>query len=118
MIEVDFYETEKGKCPVADFLDSLNGDQAQKVAWVIELIQSIERPPGKFFKKLVNADNLWEIRVEYQGNIFRLLSFFDGGKLLVANHGFVKKTQKTPKKEIKVAEERKLDYFNRKGISK
>jgi phage-related protein len=118
MIEVEFYETSKGKCPVAEFLDSLTGDQAQKIAWVIELIQSIERPPVKFFKKLVSTDGLWEIRVEYQGNIFRLLAFFDGGKLLVANHGFVKKTQKTPKKEIKVAEERKLDYFKRKGTSK
>jgi hypothetical protein len=61
MIEVEFYETGKGKCPVAEFLDSLSGDQAQKVAWVIELIQSIERPPVKFFKKLVNTDGLWEI---------------------------------------------------------
>jgi len=115
MIEVEFYETADGKCPVAEFLDSLSGDQAQKIAWVIELIQSLERPPVKFLKKLVNSGDLWEIRVEYQNNIFRLLCFLDGGKLLIANHGFVKKSQKTPHKEIKVAQERMQEYLNRNG---
>ena len=73
---------------------------------MIELIQSLERPPTKFLKKLVNTDEIWEIRVEIQGNIFRLLSFFDEGSLLIVNHGIVKKSQKTPIKEIKVAQER------------
>jgi phage-related protein len=115
MIQIEFYETADGKCPVAEFLDGLTPAQAQKTAWVIELIQSLERPPTKFLKKLVNTDDIWEIRVEIQGNIFRLLSFFDEGSLLIANHGFVKKSQKTPAKEIKVAQERRVEYFSRKG---
>lgn len=114
MIEVEFYESDDGKCPVADYLDSLTASQAQKVAWVIELIQTLERPSVKFLKKMAGTNDLWEIRVEYGGNIFRLLSFFDEGRLLIANHGFTKKTQKTPKKEIMIAEQRKNNYFDRK----
>ena len=115
MIEVIFYETAAGSCPVAEYLDSLSGNQAQKVAWVIELIQTLDRTPAKFLKKLKGTDDLWEIRVEYGGSIFRLLSFFDSGRLLIAAHGFSKKTQKTPGKEIEVAQHRKQDYFKRKG---
>ena len=49
------------------------------------------------------------------GNIFRLLGFFDGDNLVVLNHGFQKKSQKTPSKEIKTAETRKKDYLRRKS---
>jgi len=115
VIEIEFYETSNGKCPVAEYLDTLSSSEAQKVAWVIELIQTLERPPSKFLKKLKSTDDLWEIRIQYSGNIFRLLSFFDDEKLLIANHGFTKKSQKTPKNDIGIAEERKKDYYLRKG---
>ena len=54
------------------------------------------------------------MRVQVGGNIFRLLGFFDGDNLVVLNHGFQKKTQKTPPKEIKIAENRRKDYLARK----
>ncbi|WP_211355846.1 type II toxin-antitoxin system RelE/ParE family toxin [Colwellia echini] len=54
------------------------------------------------------------MRILVSGNIFRLLRFFDGDNLVVLNHGFQKKTQKTPAKEIKVAEKRRKDYLLRK----
>ena len=115
MREVIFYKTESGKCPVSDFLDSLQPKQAQRVAWVIEVIEELERVPKNYFKKLTSTDDIWEIRVQSGSNIFRLLSFFDGNELILACHGFVKKTQKVPKKEIETAEERKKDYFRRKN---
>ena len=65
-------------------------------------------------RKMVNTDNLWEIRVKQGGNIFRLLCFFDGAALVVVASGFQKKTQKTPPQEIKNAEARKRNYFRRK----
>ncbi|CED57322.1 MULTISPECIES: type II toxin-antitoxin system RelE/ParE family toxin [Aliivibrio] len=114
MRNIDFYTTEDGKCPIAEFLDSLSGKQAQKVAWVLQLIEELDKIPTTYLKKLVNTDNIWEVRVQVGGNIFRLLGFFDGDNLVVLNHGFQKKTQKTPPKEIKIAENRRKDYLARK----
>ena len=57
------------------------------------------------------TDNIWEARVQHENNIFRLLGFFDGNELVILNHAFTKKSQKTPKKEIKKAEKRKKEYF-------
>ena len=114
MREIHFYRPESGACPIEEFLDSLSGKQSQKVAWVLQLIEEMEVIPVQYFKKLVNTDDLWEVRVQSGNNIFRLLGFLDGNQLIVLNHGFQKKTQKTPKKEIQVAEARKKDYLNRR----
>jgi len=99
---------------VEDFLNVLSGKQAQKVAWTLQLIEEMQTVPTKYFKKLINTDDLWEVRVQVGNNIFRLLGFFDGENLVVLNHGFQKKTQKTPKKEIEIAETRKKSYINRR----
>lgn len=115
MREINFYRTDDGKCPIEEFLDSLNGKQAQKVAWVLQLVEELDIVPTTYLKKLVNTDDIWEVRVQVSGIIFRLLGFFDGDNLVVLNHAFQKKTQKTPSKEIKIAESRKKDYLRRKS---
>ena len=114
MKEIFFYRSESGNCPIEVFLDSLSGKQAQKVAWTLQLIEELQSVPTKYFKMLVNTDNLWEVRVQVGNNIFRLLGFLDGENLVILNHGFQKKTQKTPKKEIQIAEARKKNYLNRR----
>lgn len=111
---IHFYRSESGDSPVEDFLDSLIGEQAQKVTWVLQLIEDLETVPAQYFKKLVNTDNLWEVRVQIGNNAFRLLGFLEGEQVVILNHAFQKKTQKTPKKEIWIAESRKKDYFKRK----
>ena len=63
---------------------------------------------------MVNTEDLWEVRVRTGSNIFRFLSFFDGAKIVVLSHAFQKKTQKTPLHAVKLAEERRRDYFARK----
>ena len=92
----------------------MDGKQAQKVTWVLQLIREMPRPPTKFFKKLAGAD-LWKVRAEVSGNAFRLLGFMDGEQLVVLTSAFQKKTQKTPKQEIQTALKRKRSYTNRKG---
>ena len=114
MREILFYKTESGKCPVEDFLESLSSKQAQKVTWVLSLIEELPIIPSKYFKKIVSTDDLWEVRVNYSGEIFRLLGFFDGSQLIVLNHAFQKKTQKTPRIAIQVAQKRKQEYLNRR----
>jgi phage-related protein len=114
MRTVNFYRTESGSSPVEEFLDSLSGKQAQKVFWVLRLIEELERVPVEYLKKLVNTDDIWEVRVQFGGNIFRLLGFFDGVTLLILTNGFAKKSQKTPRQEIELATRRKKEYLARK----
>ena len=95
-------------------MDSLTGKQAQKVVWVLQLIEDSDHVPRQYFKKLVNTDDIWEVRIQFGGNIFRLLGFLDSEELLILTSGFAKKTQKTPRQEIVTAEKRKQDYLNRR----
>jgi phage-related protein len=89
----------------------------KKVFFVLDLIEQLDMVPAKFFKKLEATDGIWEARVQYSGNIFRFLGFFDGNNLVVLNHAFTKKTSKTPAREILTAERRKKDYLARRRMS-
>ena len=114
MKRINFYKTEAGNSPVEEFFDTLSDKQAQKILWVLKLIQELDRIPVQYFKKLVNTDDVWEVRVTIAGNIFRILCFFDDKELIILTNSFQKKTQKTPRQEIKIAEQRKKDYLKRK----
>ena len=116
MRKIKFYKLETGKSPVEEYLDLLTNKQFEKISFVLDLIEQIDIVPSKFFKKLQNTDDIWEVRVQYRNNIFRILGFFDGNDLIILNHAFTKKTQKIPKKEIATAEKRKKHYFDRKVI--
>ena len=63
---------------------------------------------------MTGSSGLFEIRVEVGSNIYRVFSFFDEGKLIILVNGFIKKTQKTPKTEIELAEKLKQQYFDEK----
>ncbi len=117
MRTIEFYRRPNGQSPIEEFLDSLTGKQAQKVLWVLQLIEELETIPRQYFKKLVNSDEIWEVRIQFGNNIFRLLGFFDGGTLIVLTNGFAKKTQKTPSQEINLAVRRKNEYLARRRKS-
>ena len=110
---VRFYQTEDGKTPVKDFLDSLPGKVAQKVLWVLMVAEELDVLHATYFKKLVGTDDIWECRVQFSSNDYRILCFHVGGSVLVLTHGFMKKTRKTPSKEIDRAETCKADYLRR-----
>jgi len=114
MREVIFYKLPNGTCPVEDFLDSLTGKQANKITWVLSLVEDLQLVPKPYFKKLVGTEDIWEVRIELGNDIFRLLGFFDKGNLVVLTNGFTKKSQKTPPNEIALAEKRKNEYLTRK----
>lgn len=86
------------------------------MAWVLQLVEELDAVPVQYFKKLVGSEDIWEVRVQVGSNIYRILGFLDGTELVVLNHAFQKKTQKTPLKEIRVAESRKRDYLARKKL--
>ena len=97
-----------------DFFGSLKDDVKKKFNWTLKLIATLDRVPAKYFKHIQNSTGLYEIRVESGGNIFRVFCFFDKGKMIILINGFQKKSQKTPKKEIEMAEKLKKQYFNEK----
>ena len=71
----------------------------------------MEKVSEKFLKHIEGTDGLFEIRIEVGSNIYRVFCCFDKGNLVVLFNAFQKKTQKTPKKEIELAEQLKAEYF-------
>ncbi len=114
MKRIVFYKTPSGKCPVEEFLDSLTDEQAAKIAWVLKIIRELDRIPAKYFQKLNDTKDIWEVRVDVGRNTFRLLGFFHARKMIILTNSFQKKSRKTPLKEIRLAEKRKKDYMSRR----
>jgi len=114
MREITLYRDTAGYCPVEEFLDRLNAKQAQKVTWVLRLIEEQEMIPSTYLKKLVNSDEIWEVSVQFGNDIFRLFGFFEAHTLIILTHAFQKKSQKTPKHDIHIAESRRKDYLMRR----
>ena len=113
MTDIEFYRTASGRCPVEDFLDDLTGKQSKKVTWVLRLISDMDQVPAQYWKKLSHTDDIWEARVNFGRDTFRVLGFYADSDHIVLTHGFQKKSQKTPRSEIDVAEQRKKDYEQR-----
>lgn len=98
-----------------DFFNTLNPDVQKKFNWTLQLIATLERVPKKYFEHITNSTGIFEIRVEVGTDIFRVFSFFDKGNLVILINGFQKKSQKTPKNELELAEKLKNAYFNEKA---
>lgn len=97
-----------------EFIQSLPLKVQKKIAYnYLKIEQGII--DNELFKKLENS-NIWEFRTIFSGNCYRLFSFWETGTetLVIATHGIVKKTQKTPPKEIAKAEEIRKEYFKKK----
>jgi phage-related protein len=95
-----------------DFYSQQSKKVRDKIVWTLELIEDLPRVPESYLKHLENTDGLYEIRIQFGSDIFRIFCFFDEGRLVVLANGFQKKTQKTPKREIELAEKIKAAYEN------
>jgi len=84
-----------------------------KITWTIGLLNYLEVIPEKYLKHIEETD-LYEIRVSFGNNIFRIFCFFDKDRLVIVLIGFQKKTQKTPKKEIDRAVSLRKEYYEDK----
>jgi phage-related protein len=87
----------------------------EKIEYVLDLVRFERQVPKKFFKALENTDGIYEVRVITTFKSIRILCFLDDGNLVVLTNCFVKKTQKTPRKEIKLAEKLKKEYLRDKN---
>ena len=95
-----------------DFIQSLTDAEARKVFYVIDMLKTQERVNAKFVKYL--SEEIFELRAEQGGNIFRVFFIFDEGNVVMLFNGFQKKTQKTPEKEINKAIQLKKEYYAEK----
>ena len=83
-----------------------------KIEYVLDLVRFEKEVPRKFFKLLKNTNGIWEIRVVTTFKNIRILCFIEDGNLVVLTNCFLKKSKKTPQKEIKLAESLKNEYLN------
>ena len=97
-----------------EFFNKQSDKVKDKIDYVLFLVTIAERIPKKFFEYMTGTDGLFEIKIEFESNIYRIFSCFDEGKIVVLFNGFQKKSQKTPKKEIKRALKIKDEYFRQK----
>ncbi len=99
-----------------DFLGRLDKKSASKLLYVIDIAEQTNDP--KLFKKL--SGEIWEFRSKYLGNQNRLLAFWDKTEktdtLVIATSGFIKKSKKTPAREIEKAERARQLYFESKSM--
>jgi phage-related protein len=85
-----------------------------KIIWTLKIIEDLDRIPEIYFKHLENTNGLYEIRIQSGNNIYRIFCFFDDQNIVVVGHGFQKKSQKIPLKEIGKAQKIRKEYFDEK----
>lgn len=111
-MEIKFYEDSNGQFPVKDFLDSLDIKMRQKMLRSIQALQemgvSLRMPLSESLQ-----DGIFELRAKVGSKISRVMYFFVIGNQAILTHGFIKKTQKTPSKEIERAKKIRDDYIKR-----
>lgn len=115
--EIEFYETENGREPAKEFILSLEPKMQAKMLHEIDLLKEngifLREPHTKMIEK-----GIYEIRAKQGSNISRVLYFFTIGQRIILTNGFIKKTQKTPKRYINYAKQCKKDYEARHTMKK
>ena len=102
------------KTTFLDFFDQQTEKVKEKIDHVLFVVTVADRIPQKFFQHLEGTNGLYEIRLEFQGNICRIFCCFDEGQVVVLFNGFQKKSQKTPSGELDKAVKIMNEYFDEK----
>lgn len=112
MFTVDYYEDERGRRPVEEFIDGLDPKMRAKVFGRLMLLEEHGQRLGMPFSRHLE-DGIFELRTPQGSNITRVLYFFVVGERAILTHGFVKKTQRTPPREIERAKRARDDWRQR-----
>lgn len=97
-----------------DFLSCQRPKVVIKILQILRIIEQVERVPANHLKYVEDTNGLFEIRIKFGRDIFRIFCFFEAGKLVVLLSGFQKKSQKTPPEEIKRAVRLMEEYYKEK----
>ncbi|NKB17284.1 MAG: type II toxin-antitoxin system RelE/ParE family toxin [Pseudanabaena sp. CRU_2_10] len=103
--KVEFFKFPNDNSPVLDWFQSQEPKVKAKLARIFDLLEGEGISVGKPYVAPLE-DKLYEIRIEQDTNIYRILYFAYTDKRFILLHGFQKKTQKTPKKELDISKER------------
>jgi phage-related protein len=98
-----------------DFLESLPVKVQNKIFKIIEAVEILQRVPQQYLKSISGAKGLFEVRIQLGSDIWRVFCFFENERLVILLNGFIKKTQKTPKEEIKLAMDLMKRYYDDKS---
>lgn len=111
---IEYYKKIDGRCPTKEFMDSLDEKMRAKLLRLQMLLENNGYEMREPYSKHLE-EGIFELRGQQGNNIARVLYFFIVGRKIIITNGFVKKTQQTPKKEIKLAKQYRKDYMERLG---
>ncbi len=97
-----------------EFLERQSTKVQNKIFKLIEAVEFLERVPENYLKSIKGRRGLYEIRIQLGSNIWRVFCFFDEDRLVILLNGFVKKTQKTPRRELDLASKLMMEYYENK----
>ena len=97
-----------------DFFKKQSRKVQDKIIKILDILETVERVLITYLKYIEGTNGLFEVRVQFGSDIFRIFCCFDGNRLVVLFSGFQKKTQKTPTKEIERALRIMDEYYNEK----
>ena len=109
---VTFYTKPDGSKPVSEFIQSLEPKMQAKVIRSLEILEANGPTLREPYTKAL-GDGIFELRIQAAGNISRVLYFYVLGHTIIATHGFIKKTRKTPPAELRLAKTYRADYMRR-----
>lgn len=115
--EIIFYEKLDGTEPAKDFIMNLLPKMKAKTIRILDILREYGPDLRMPYSKMLR-DGIYEIRVIQGNNCARVLYFFTYGNKIILTNGFIKKAQKTPKGEIKIAQKYRKDYTRRIGYDK
>jgi len=108
--EIDFYQDSQGNIPVQDFICQQPAKVETKIYRHIDLLQDFGLSLGQPYIEKLTGSDVWELRIRHSSNYYRILYFAYSGRKFVLLHAFLKKTDRTPKSELEIAQGRILDY--------
>jgi phage-related protein len=113
-LKVEFYQKEDGSYPVVDFLEGLPKKLSAKTVRTIKALEDMGTDLREPYSKPL-WDGIFELRTKLGSDITRVLYFFVVGEKAVVTNGFLKKTDKTPVGELRLARKYRNEYMKKRG---
>ena len=113
MWNIEYYQSEVGRSPVAEFIDSLEAAAKARVARTLDLLEEFGNKLGMPYARHLEKQ-LWELRIRHGRNRYRIIYFLYTKQAIVLLHGLIKKTGPMPRADLKIAKSRRDDYLSRR----
>ena len=110
----EFYTDERGRAPVEEFFDTVPDKEFASIQRTLGLLEEFGLQLGSPHVRHLEG-KLWELRVKTRGKAYRILYFAYTGQCFILLHAFLKKTKKTPRAELRIAQARLVDFLEREG---